>query len=124
MNNTQSNLINNNKYDDVHFLLNMKHALERQNSYICSLIEEINDYNNDYNNVYNNDYKQFLQVKESDVFSLKLKEQQLTNETIINDINMKMLQLCKHEIEEDYIEMGVENSMLKIRFCINCQLNM
>ena len=115
MNDTQTNLINNNEYD-IHFLLDMKKSLERQNSYIFALIDETNEYNIGYNQV--------LTVKPQNTFSLKLQEQQLMNETIINDINVKMLHLCKHEIEEDYIETGVECSMKKIRFCINCQMNM
>ena len=109
-------IINNYNNHDVHFLLNMKKSLERQNSYIFSLIEETNEYNSDYNHI--------LKIKRPNTFSLKLQEQQLMNETIINDIDMKMLQLCNHEIEEDYIETGVESSMIKIRFCINCQMNM
>ena len=114
MNDTQSNLINNNEYD-LHFLLDMKKSLERQNSYIFSLIEETNEYNSD--------YKPILKVKQDNTFSLNLQQQQLINETIINDINMKMLEICNHDIEEDYIETGVESSMIKIRFCKTCRLN-
>lgn len=115
MNDTQTNLINNNEYD-IHFLLDMKYSLQRQNSYIFSLIEETNKYNSEYNHI--------LKIKRPNTFSLKLQEQQLMNETIINDIDMKMLQVCNHEIEEDYIETGVESSMIKIRFCKICRLNM
>ena len=46
MNDTQTNLINNNEYD-IHFLLDMKYSLQQQNSYIFSLIEETNEYNSD-----------------------------------------------------------------------------
>jgi len=108
-------LINNNEYD-VHFLLDMKKSLERQNSYIVSLIEETSDYNNN--------YIQVLYFKQENTFLLKLQEQKLMNETIINEIDNKMLQLCNHEIEEDYIETGLESSIIKIRFCNNCQMNM
>ena len=103
-------LINNNEYD-VHFLLDMKKSLERQNSYIVSLIEETSDYNNN--------YIQVLYFKQENTFLLKLQEHKLMNETIINDIDNKMLQLCNHEIET-----GLESSMIKISFCKNCQMNM
>lgn len=109
-------IINNYNNHDVHFLLNMKKSLERQNSYIFSLIEETNEYNID--------YKPVLKVKQENTFLLTLQKQKIMNETIINNINMKMLEVCNHELEEDYIETGVESSMTKIRFCINCQMNM
>lgn len=109
-------IINNYSNHEIHFLLNMKKSLERQNSYIFSLIEETNEYNSD--------YKPFLKIKQENTFLLTLQKQKITNETIINDIDNKMLQLCNHEIEEDYIETGLESSMIKIRFCNNCQMNM
>lgn len=115
MNDTQTNLINNNEYD-IHFLLDMKKSLERQNSYIFALIDETNEYKSD--------YEPFLKVKQENTFLLTLQKQKIMNETIINNINMKMLEVCNHELEEDYIETGVESSMTKIRFCNNCQMNM
>ena len=65
MNDTQTNLINNNEYD-IHFLLDMKKSLERQNSYIFALIDETNEYNIGYNQV--------LTVKPQNTFSLKLQD--------------------------------------------------
>lgn len=109
-------IINNYNNHGVHFLLNMKKSLERQNSYIFSLIEETNEYNSE--------YKSILKVKQENTFLLTLQKQKIMNETIINNINMEMLKVCSHEIEEDYIETGVESSMTKIRFCNNCEMNM
>ena len=67
-------IINNYNNHGVHFLLNMKKSLERQNSYIFSLIEETNEYNSE--------YKSILKVKQENTFLLTLQKQKIMNETI------------------------------------------
>lgn len=34
----------------------------------------------------------------------------------------KIVELCEHDIIEDYVETGVESNMIKIRYCQICEV--
>ena len=34
----------------------------------------------------------------------------------------KIVELCEHDIIEDYVETGVESNMVKIRYCQICEV--
>ena len=71
-------IINNYSNHEIHFLLNMKKSLERQNSYIFSLIEETNEYNSD--------YKPFLKIKQENTFLLTLQKQKNNKQVSVNNL--------------------------------------
>jgi len=122
--------MNNNDDDDeeintinIHFLLEMKNSVQRQNEYIYYLKEEID------NN--NNFYKQLTTINNTitvnpmnDSCFVKLIGKKVNNDKIIKEINNILNDTCKHDIVEDYIETGVERDMLKILFCSKCNLTM
>lgn len=46
------------------------------------------------------------------------------NKCSLYNIDIELPNICKHRIVEDYIESGVDKSMIKIQYCEICEINL
>ncbi|MDC1321262.1 hypothetical protein N8261_04805 [Flavobacteriaceae bacterium] len=103
--------------NNVNVLMNIKESLQKQ----MELLDYLHDENDHYNKItintpYNSDNNKY--------FSNELVEKKIENLTMIKILEKRINSLCIHEIEEDYIETGIESSMMKISFCKKCKITM
>ena len=88
----------------IPFLLNLKYDIMRQKSFVTEIQESVHatQYINTIHNV--------LDTHLSN-----------NNDTILK-IDAYLKCICKHIVCEDYIECGVEENMIKIKYCQICEL--
>lgn len=106
--------------DKKHFYLNMKNLIIYNNSQLKSLIND-----NKFLSVFYLDFDLIdknLMKKENEIFLNSLQLKIDNNNCLISLINAFLKNNCKHEIIEDYIEGGIENDMIKIKYCKHCEL--
>lgn len=111
--------------DTINFFLQLKESVKRQSTYINEIINEQNTFNNIscyYSDIKNDKIYTDL-VFNNDMVDYNLSCKLKFNENIIKKINYRLNKECKHEIVEDYIEGGIENEMIKIKYCSKCELN-
>lgn len=103
--------------DHLNVLLDMKESLKKQNELIDYLRDEQNHYDTCNKKIkFDNNNNTYI--------SNQLNIQLQNNISVIKLIESEINDECNHEIEEDYIETGVESSMMKISYCKICKQNM
>jgi len=107
----------NNEYT-VDLLIDMKESINKQ----AELLKYLSDETDYYNKIAGK--SGYINCQNDNKFSFELQKKQNNNVKISKFIENKIKLLCIHDIEEDYIETGVESSMMKIRFCKKCKINM
>lgn len=93
----------------VDFLLKLKYDIMRQESFVTDVQTSINHNNNNNN-------------KETTNINSILDSHLRNNINTISQINAYVKCICKHIVCEDYIESGVDENMIKIRYCQICEL--
>jgi hypothetical protein len=89
----------------VPFLLNLKYDIMRQETMVTNIQNSINHNNEETSNI--------TSILDSHL---------LNNITTMSQINGYLKCICKHIVCEDYIESGVDENMIKIRYCQICEL--
>lgn len=89
----------------IPFLLNLKYDIMRQESFVTEVQTSINHNSEETINI--------TSILDSHL---------LNNITTISQINAYLKCICKHIVCEDYIESGVDENMIKIRYCQICEL--
>mgnify|MGYP003964689333 FL=1 len=109
----------------VNFFLLLRESILRQSNSIQLVIDEVDIFNNIetyYGDVKNDKIYTDLAFNNNMVdynLTCKLK----FNENMIRKINERLKKECSHNIIEDYIEDGIENEMIKIKYCSKCELH-
>jgi hypothetical protein len=93
-------------YNTVYFLLKLKYDIMSQESFVTDIQKSIHtNPNQNINNINN------------------VLDTHLSNNTnTIRKIDAYLKCICKHIIREDYIESGVDENMIKIKYCQLCEL--
>jgi hypothetical protein len=89
----------------VDFLLKLKYDIMRQESFVTDVQTSINDNNKETTNINS--------ILDSHLHN---------NINTISQINAYLKCICKHIICEDYIEGGVDENMIQIKYCQICEL--
>lgn len=112
--------------DTINFFLQLKESIKRQTTYINEIMNEQNNFNKIscyYTDIKNDKIYTDL-VFNNDMVDYNLSCKLKFNDNMIKKINYRLCKECNHEIVEDYIEGGVENEMIKIKYCKKCELNL
>lgn len=111
--------------DTVNFFLQLKQSILRQTSSIQMVIDEHDSFNKIdtyYGDIKNNKIYTDLTFN-NDMVDYNLTCKLKFNENMIRKINERLRKECNHNMVEDYIEGGIENEMIKIKYCSKCELN-
>lgn len=111
--------------DTVNFFLQLKQSILRQTSSIRMVIDEHDSFNKIdtyYGDIKNNKIYTDLTFN-NDMVDYNLTCKLKFNENMIRKINERLRKECNHNMVEDYIEGGIENEMIKIKYCSKCELN-
>ena len=92
------------KCNTIHFLLNLKYDIMRQESFVTEVQESIHA---------------TLGINS---INIALNTHVCNNNDTIRNIDAYLKCICKHIVIEDYIESGVDENMIKIRYCQICEL--
>jgi hypothetical protein len=103
--------------ETIFFYKDMKYSLHNFNYQLELLLEENNRLHSKLNlsnillNIDDNTFINYIHNKLS------------VNKENIKIIDDYLLKNCNHEIIEDYIEGGVEDDMIKIKYCSKCEMS-
>ena len=116
MNNEEINVDNN-----INFFLTLKASLIRENDTLFMLKNEMETTRY----LIEDNYTDNIINTDSNLLCIEIDNKILLNNTNINNIINKLNAICNHmDVESDEIETGIETSMMKIKYCTKCFLNM
>jgi len=109
---------NNNK---ICYFKSLKENIIRQNENINFLLHNIHETKLDIDLL-----KGIGEIEIDDNYSynidIHLKDKLKNNNKILMRIDSKLKSICKHNFIDDYIEAGIEQEMIKIRYCEICNI--
>jgi len=106
-------------------LLKMKKLNQKYIFFFKDLIKGSENSEKDIFNEWNNIFKEYdiFEEKNLDFTDIKHLEKKYATLLLMEDhLNKKIINCCKHEFVEDYIDISVDNSM-KIVYCKICENN-
>ena len=108
------------EFENIEYYKEMKETLNYFNYKIETLLNANDDLDSFYKFFNLNNNKEINDT--NDMFIDGLLYKLNNNKYIITLINDYLMNNCKHCIIEDYIEGGVDDNMIKIKYCNKCEL--
>lgn len=100
--------------DEINFLLEIKYEVIKQNAKIQHFLESrsLKSMRHDSMN-HNQEHAMILYTTLNNIVN--------NNKCSLYNIDIEVPNICKHRIVEDYIERGVDEEMIKIKYCSICE---
>jgi len=105
--------------DKIFYFKSLKENIIRQNENINFLLHNISETDIDINLLKNIGE---IDDKYSYNMSIHLKCKLDSNNNMLLRIDSKLNAICKHNFIEDYVEAGIEQEMIKIKYCDICNI--
>ncbi len=113
---------NNNK---IFYFKSLKENIIRQNEYLTFLLHNIYEIESDIDLLLGIGEKEFdYKYKFSNDGIMHLKCKMEDNKQLLVMIDSKLNTICEHNVIEDYIEGGIEQEMIKIKYCGICSITL
>lgn len=101
--------------DEINFLLEIKYEVIKQNTKIKNFLESRSLESQRPGTINHN--QQHVMILYTALNSIVN-----NNKCSLYNIDIELPNICKHQIVEDYIERGVDEEMIKIKYCCICEM--
>lgn len=103
--------------DEINFLLEIKYEIIKQNAKIQHFLESRSSQPHVPGSItHNQEHATILYTSLNTIVN--------NNKCSLYNIDIELPNICKHRIVEDYVECGVDKSMVKIQYCDICDVTL